>query len=141
MKQECRKCKKNKRAGKESKSKCTECNGKNNAFELIDDLIPVKDLIESESREENDDFTFFINTVDFKEGSDAFAYAWTLKTLFTVEVVKIVKRSNGIDAYEALVNSDFLLTKVEAECGADTSAEFVLDGDRWLVWFREVEEV
>lgn len=138
MIKECRKCKMNQRYLRD-RSKCTECAiGSKDAFELIDDLATVENWYESSYEEgTSEEFSFFVDPVKCHAGDLAYVYLWQLKKLVQLEIVKVIKRSEGFDAYDELVRDDLVLVKKEVEYGADTSAEFILENDCWLVWFRE----
>ena len=77
---------------------------------------------------------YYINLDNLDIGATAYLYAHEEETLTEMEVVHYISRKDDRDAYDALPED--VLLDGEYSYDADTSAEFIMDDDCVVVWFR-----
>lgn len=89
----------------------------------------------------NAQLDYYINRFHCKENDTAYLYSHEDNTLTKMEIVKIIRRSDDLKYYDSILENENVLIDGESEYGADTSAEFIMDDDCFLVWFRYKEKL
>lgn len=91
----------------------------------------------SEYNEDTEDqLDYYIKESKCDVGDVAYLYSHEDKTLTKMEIIHIIARSDDMELYDNL-DEDILCDK-EEEYNADTSAEFITDGDCYLIWFKYI---
>lgn len=101
--------------------------------ELINNYI-----VSSYNENTNDQLDYFVNSNDLNINSESYLYDHAKDEIINMEIIKIIFRSDNPEYYDEL-DSDCLLDG-EDEYSCDTSAEFILDNDCCLIWFRYKKE-
>lgn len=71
-------------------------------------------------------------------GDTAYLYDHSTGNLVEMEIINIIPRSENPKYYDELVENNDCLIDGEVEFEADTSAEFIVDWDCYLVWFKYI---
>ena len=102
-------------------------------------LISNPNWIVSEYNEGTDkQLDYYINERYRNENDTAYIYFYEDKQLNELKIVKLICRTDDMEAYDKLVENEDVLLDGESKYNADTSAEFVTDNDCYLVWFKHV---
>lgn len=103
-------------------------------------MITVEDvnnfIISSYNEDTEDQLDYYIEEGKCNVGDTAYLYDFAEKELTKMEIIHIIRRSDDMELYDNL-DEDILCDK-EEEYGADTSAEFIMDYDCYLVWFKYI---
>lgn len=80
---------------------------------------------------------YYIDLSNCEVGDEAYLYCHEEDTLIEMKIIHIIWWSDNPEYYDGLLGNDVLIDG-EVKYGADTSAEFILDDDCCLVWFKTV---
>lgn len=84
----------------------------------------------------NEQLDYYMDLRKNNIGDKAYMYSHESKQLQELEIVNIIVRSDNSKYYDNLLENDDVLIDGEDEYNADTSAEFIVDYDCFLVWFK-----
>lgn len=98
-----------------------------------------KNWILSEYNEDTDDqLNYYINGMKCDVGDIAFLYSYADNDLTAMEIIHVIRWTDNPEFYDELIKNEDVLLNGEEEYDASTSAEFIMDNDCYLVWFRYV---
>lgn len=83
-----------------------------------------------------DQLDYYINLSNCEINDEAYLYRHGEDTLIEMKIIHIIWWSDNPEYYDGL--SGDVLIDGEIKYRADTSAEFILDDDCCLVWFKTV---
>lgn len=99
----------------------------------------LKSWILSEYNEDTEEqLDYYIDERKCSVGDKAYLYDHADDELIEMEIVHIIHRRNDINYYDELVENEDILLDGEEEYESDTSAEFIMDEDCCLVWFKYI---
>ena len=93
-------------------------------------------MLSSYNEDTDDQLDYYMNGLKCAVGDKAYLYSHEDDELTEMEIVHIIFRSDDMEFYDSL-DEDVLCDK-EEEYEADTSAEFIIDDDCFLVWFKYI---
>ena len=103
-------------------------------------MITIEDvhdfIISSYNEDTEDQLDYYIDEGKCNVGDIAYLYDYADKRFTKMEITHIIRRSDDMESYDNL-DEDILCDR-ETEYNADTSAEFIMDYDCYLVWFKYV---
>lgn len=79
---------------------------------------------------------YYMNLRKSDIGDIAYLYLHEDKKLMEMQIVNIIARSDDPKYYDELLENDDVLIDGEEKYNADTSAEFIMDYNCYLVWFK-----
>ena len=94
--------------------------------------------LSSYNEDTDEQLDYYINANKCGVGDKAYLYSHEDEELMEMEIVHIISRMDNIELYDNLISDDDVLLDGEDEYNADTSAEFIMDNDCCLVWFKYV---
>ena len=95
--------------------------------------------VSSYNEDTEDQLDYYIKPRYSAVGDNAYLYSHEERELTRMEIIHIIRRMDDPILYDYLVENEDVLLDGEDEFNADTSAEFIMDNDCYLVWFKYVE--
>ena len=100
----------------------------------------LKNWTISEYNEGTDEYLcYYIDENKCEAGDTAYLFSQEENRLIEIKIVKLIARSDDLFIYDELSKNEDVLLEGEDFYNADTGAEFIVDNDCYLVWFKDVE--
>lgn len=94
--------------------------------------------VSSYNEDTDDQLDYYIKPSHSNVGDKAYLYNHEEEELTEMEIIYIIRRMDDPTLYDYLVEDEDVLLEGEDRLNADTSAEFIMDNDCYLVWFKYI---
>lgn len=94
--------------------------------------------VSSYNEDTDDQLDYYIKPHHSAVGDKAYLYNHEEEELTEMEIIYIIRRMDDPALYDYLVEDEDVLLDGEGRLNADTSAEFIMDNDCYLVWFKYI---